>query len=39
MVRLWFWIAVGFPVYVYFGYPILLWGLQAIFGFGLLIAG
>ncbi|MGB8061952.1 MAG: glycosyltransferase family 2 protein [Candidatus Sulfotelmatobacter sp.] len=32
MVRLWFWIAVGFPVYVYFGYPILLWGLQAIFG-------
>jgi cellulose synthase/poly-beta-1,6-N-acetylglucosamine synthase-like glycosyltransferase len=31
MARLWFWIAAGFPVYVYFGYPILLWGLQAIF--------
>jgi cellulose synthase/poly-beta-1,6-N-acetylglucosamine synthase-like glycosyltransferase len=31
MARLWFWIATGFPVYVYFGYPILLWGLQAIF--------
>lgn len=31
MARLWFWIAAGFPVYVYFGYPIVLWGLQAIF--------
>src|ERR1700751_298056 len=31
MARVWFWIAVAFPVYVYFGYPILLWGLQAIF--------
>jgi biofilm PGA synthesis N-glycosyltransferase PgaC len=31
MARLWFWIAAGFPAYVYFGYPILLWGLQAIF--------
>jgi len=31
MAGLWFWIAVGFPVYVYFGYPILLWGLQAVF--------
>lgn len=31
MARLWFWIAAGFPVYVYFGYPTLLWGLQAIF--------
>jgi cellulose synthase/poly-beta-1,6-N-acetylglucosamine synthase-like glycosyltransferase len=30
MARLWFWIAAGFPVYVYFGYPILLWGLQTI---------
>src|SRR5579862_4405412 len=25
-----FWVAVGFPVYVYFGYPSLLWCLQAI---------
>jgi cellulose synthase/poly-beta-1,6-N-acetylglucosamine synthase-like glycosyltransferase len=31
MARFWFWIAVGFPVYVYVGYPILLWGLQAMF--------
>ena len=31
MARLWFWIAAGFPVYIYFGYPILLWGLHAIF--------
>lgn len=30
MVRLLFWISAGFTVYVYFGYPILLWGLQAI---------
>jgi hypothetical protein len=29
MARLWFWISVGFPVYVYIGYPILLWVLQA----------
>src|ERR1700733_6441738 len=26
-----FWISVAFPVYVYFGYPLLLWALQAVF--------
>jgi cellulose synthase/poly-beta-1,6-N-acetylglucosamine synthase-like glycosyltransferase len=31
MLRLLFWISAAFPVYVYFGYPLLLWGLQAIF--------
>jgi cellulose synthase/poly-beta-1,6-N-acetylglucosamine synthase-like glycosyltransferase len=31
MARLLFWISAGFPVYIYIGYPILLWGLQAIF--------
>ncbi|MFY9647351.1 MAG: glycosyltransferase family 2 protein [Terriglobales bacterium] len=30
MTRL-FWIATGFVVYVYFGYPVLLWALQAVF--------
>lgn len=30
MAKLLFWVAVGFPVYVYFGYPALLWCLQAI---------
>ena len=30
MARLLFWISVGFAVYVYIGYPILLWGLQAV---------
>ncbi len=29
MARLLFWISAGFAVYVYIGYPILLWGLQA----------
>ena len=31
MAKLLFWISAGFTVYVYIGYPILLWGLQAIF--------
>ncbi|MGC1647420.1 MAG: glycosyltransferase, partial [Candidatus Sulfotelmatobacter sp.] len=31
MAKLLFWISTGFTVYVYIGYPILLWGLQAIF--------
>jgi cellulose synthase/poly-beta-1,6-N-acetylglucosamine synthase-like glycosyltransferase len=31
MARLLFWISAGFSVYVYIGYPILLWGLQAVF--------
>jgi cellulose synthase/poly-beta-1,6-N-acetylglucosamine synthase-like glycosyltransferase len=31
MAKLLFWISAGFAVYVYVGYPILLWGLQAIF--------
>jgi cellulose synthase/poly-beta-1,6-N-acetylglucosamine synthase-like glycosyltransferase len=30
MARLLFWISAGFSVYVYVGYPILLWGLQAV---------
>ncbi len=30
MAKLLFWISAGFAVYVYVGYPILLWGLQAI---------
>src|SRR5271168_4340854 len=32
MAALLFWISIGFAVYVYIGYPILLWGLQAVFG-------
>jgi cellulose synthase/poly-beta-1,6-N-acetylglucosamine synthase-like glycosyltransferase len=31
MARLLFWISAGFTIYVYFGYPILLWALQAVF--------
>jgi cellulose synthase/poly-beta-1,6-N-acetylglucosamine synthase-like glycosyltransferase len=31
MAQLLFWISAGFTVYVYAGYPILLWGLQAVF--------
>jgi cellulose synthase/poly-beta-1,6-N-acetylglucosamine synthase-like glycosyltransferase len=31
MATLLFWVSVGFTVYVYLGYPILLWVLQAIF--------
>ncbi len=31
MAKLLFWISAGFTVYVYIGYPILLWGLQAVF--------
>jgi cellulose synthase/poly-beta-1,6-N-acetylglucosamine synthase-like glycosyltransferase len=31
MAKLLFWISAGFTVYVYIGYPALLWGLQAIF--------
>ena len=31
MAKLLFWISTGFTVYVYFGYPLLLWGLQAVF--------
>jgi hypothetical protein len=31
MAKLLFWISAGFAFYVYIGYPILLWGLQAIF--------
>ena len=31
MARLLFWISAGFTLYVYFGYPILLWALQAVF--------
>jgi len=31
MAKLLFWISAGFCVYVYIGYPIVLWGLQAIF--------
>ena len=31
MAKLLFWISAGFAVYVYVGYPILLWGLQAVF--------
>jgi cellulose synthase/poly-beta-1,6-N-acetylglucosamine synthase-like glycosyltransferase len=30
MAKLLFWISAGFAVYVYLGYPILLWGLQAV---------
>src|SRR5271163_5285146 len=30
MAKLLFWISAGFAVYVYVGYPILLWGLQAL---------
>jgi len=31
MAKLLFWISAGFTVYVYFGYPLLLWALQAVF--------
>ena len=31
MARLLFWLAAGLPLYVYLGYPFLLWGLKAIF--------
>lgn len=31
MAKLLFWISAGFTVYVYFGYPILLWVLQGVF--------
>jgi cellulose synthase/poly-beta-1,6-N-acetylglucosamine synthase-like glycosyltransferase len=31
MARLLFWISAGFTIYVYFGYPMLLWALQAVF--------
>jgi cellulose synthase/poly-beta-1,6-N-acetylglucosamine synthase-like glycosyltransferase len=31
MAKLLFWISTGFTAYVYIGYPILLWGLQAVF--------
>ncbi|MGO8986443.1 MAG: glycosyltransferase family 2 protein [Terriglobales bacterium] len=31
MARLLFWISAGFAVYVYAGYPLLLWALQALF--------
>jgi cellulose synthase/poly-beta-1,6-N-acetylglucosamine synthase-like glycosyltransferase len=31
MAKLLFWISAGFTVYVYIGYPVLLWALQAIF--------
>ncbi len=30
MAKLLFWISAGFTVYVYFGYPILLWALQSV---------
>ena len=32
MTKLWLWISVGFTVYVYIGYPALVWILQAMFG-------
>ena len=32
MIKLWFWISAGFAVYVYLGYPLLIWTLQAVFG-------
>ena len=31
MAKFLFWVSAGFAVYVYLGYPILLWGLQAVF--------
>ncbi len=31
MAKLLFWISAGFAVYVYLGYPVLLWGLRAVF--------
>jgi cellulose synthase/poly-beta-1,6-N-acetylglucosamine synthase-like glycosyltransferase len=31
MAKLLFWISAGFTVYVYLGYPVLLWALQAVF--------
>src|SRR5271154_1230099 len=33
MATLLFWISVGFVTYVYIGYPVLVWGLQALFRF------
>jgi glycosyltransferase involved in cell wall biosynthesis len=32
MIKFWFWISAGFAVYVYLGYPLLIWALQAVFG-------
>jgi cellulose synthase/poly-beta-1,6-N-acetylglucosamine synthase-like glycosyltransferase len=32
MTKLWLWISVGFTIYVYIGYPALVWILQAMFG-------
>lgn len=32
MAKLLFWISAGFAVYVYIGYPILVWGLQTVVG-------
>lgn len=32
MTKFWFWISAGFAVYVYLGYPLLIWILQAVFG-------
>ncbi|HZC23814.1 MAG TPA: glycosyltransferase family 2 protein [Candidatus Binatia bacterium] len=32
MIKVWFWISVGFAVYVYLGYPLLIWTLQVVFG-------
>jgi cellulose synthase/poly-beta-1,6-N-acetylglucosamine synthase-like glycosyltransferase len=31
MAKLLFWVSIGFTVYVYFGYPLLLWVLQSLF--------
>lgn len=31
MAKFLFWVSAGFAVYVYLGYPILLWGLRAVF--------
>jgi cellulose synthase/poly-beta-1,6-N-acetylglucosamine synthase-like glycosyltransferase len=31
MAKLLFWISAAFPIYVYVGYPLLLWGLRAVF--------
>lgn len=32
MTKFWFWISAGFAVYVYLGYPLLIWALRAVFG-------
>jgi glycosyltransferase involved in cell wall biosynthesis len=32
MTKLWFWISAGFTLYVYLGYPLVIWTLQAVFG-------